>query len=354
MVAVALAAGVLATPAQAGAGASTAFSPTAPISDQRGVAVTSAAPRRSPRGCRRCAPSSARTPTPFSQVTSPVGGQWQVAFYSRGQEFVQVIVSAADGSVLGVYTGFKIAWTMARGSPGAFGRHVNSLYVWLPLCLLFLAPFFDWRRPWRVRNLDLLVLTSLSVSLAFFNNADIYQSVPLVYPPLLYLLGRLRLARAGGRSAAAAAAPELRPRLARARAGRADRLPDRPQRRGLQRHRRRLRQRRRCPEDHRREAALRPVPGLHLARRHLRAGVLRGLRPVRRAVGVQRDLGPAAGRARRRNRLRPAHDRAAARCSAGASAGPRPGSCSPMPGRPSPSPPSRSSPTPTTGSSRRW
>ncbi len=34
---------------------------------------------------------------------------------------------------------------MARGYPGAFGRRVNALYVWLPLCLLFLAPFIPWR-----------------------------------------------------------------------------------------------------------------------------------------------------------------------------------------------------------------
>ena len=32
---------------------------------------------------------------------------------------------------------------MARGYPGAFGRHVNALYIWLPLCALFLLPFFD-------------------------------------------------------------------------------------------------------------------------------------------------------------------------------------------------------------------
>jgi hypothetical protein len=200
MVAVVLAAGVLATPAQAaaGAGASTAFSPIPPISDQRGVAVTSVRAAAIASRLSEVRTLARTHPDAVLQVTSPVGGEWQVAFYSRGLEFVQVIVSAADGSALGVYTGFKIAWTMARGSPGAFGRHVNSLYVWLPLCFLFLAPFFDWRRLWRVRNLDLLVLTSLSVSLAFFNNADIYQSVPLVYPPLLYLLGRLVwLARAG-------------------------------------------------------------------------------------------------------------------------------------------------------------
>jgi hypothetical protein len=145
-------------------------------------------------------------PHAFSQVTAPVAGQWQVAFYSRDQEFVQVILSASSGHVLGVYTGIQVAWTMARGYPGAFGRHLDALYIWLPLCLLFLAPFFDWRRPLRTLNLDLAALLSLSVSLAFFNHADIGASVPLIYPPLVYLLGRLLwLARRG-----AAPAPRLR------------------------------------------------------------------------------------------------------------------------------------------------
>src|ERR1039458_9001830 len=138
-------------------------------------------------------------PGAFSQVSSPIAGQWQVAFYSRGQEFVQVIVSASSGRALGQYTGIQVAWTMARGYPGAFGRHLDALYIWLPLCLFFLAPFFDWRRPLRMLNLDLLVLTSLSVSLAFFNHAAVNVSVPLVYPPLVYLLLRLLwLARRGG------------------------------------------------------------------------------------------------------------------------------------------------------------
>jgi hypothetical protein len=130
-------------------------------------------------------------PGAFSQVSSPVAGQWQVAFYSRDQEFVQVIVSATSGRVLGEYTGIQIAWTMARGYAGAFGRDVNALWIWLPLCLLFVAPFFDWRSPLALLNLDLLMLVSLSVSLAFFNHADIDASVPLSYPPLIYLLARL-------------------------------------------------------------------------------------------------------------------------------------------------------------------
>ena len=130
-------------------------------------------------------------PQSFSQVTSPATGQWQVAFYSRNQEFVQVIVSADDGRVLGRYTGIQIAWAMARGYPGFFGRHLDALYIWLPLSLLFVAPFFDWRRPLRMVNLDLAAFSFFSISLAFFNHGDIYRSVPLTYPPLVYLLARL-------------------------------------------------------------------------------------------------------------------------------------------------------------------
>jgi hypothetical protein len=93
--------------------------------------------------------------------------------------------------VLEQWTGFQVAWTMARGYPGAFGRHVNALYIWLPLCVLFVAPFVNLRKPLALLHLDLLVLLSFSISLAFFNHAHIYASVPLAYPPLLYLLARM-------------------------------------------------------------------------------------------------------------------------------------------------------------------
>jgi hypothetical protein len=128
-------------------------------------------------------------------------GRWQVSYFSRrGKEIGQVTISDATGRVLEQWTGFQIAWTMARGYPGAFGRHVNALYIWLPLCALFLLPFIDWRRPLRLAHLDLLALLSFSVSLAFFNHGNIYASVPLTYPPLLYLLVRmLLLLRSGGR-----------------------------------------------------------------------------------------------------------------------------------------------------------
>jgi hypothetical protein len=118
---------------------------------------------------------------------------WQVSYFSKGgkKEIGQVIIDDLSRRVLEQWTGFQVAWTMARGYPGAFGRHVNALYIWLPLCVLFFAPFFDFRRPFSLLHLDLLVLLFFSVSLAFFNHGQIYQSVPLAYPPLLYLLARM-------------------------------------------------------------------------------------------------------------------------------------------------------------------
>ncbi len=141
--------------------------------------------------------------------------QWQVSYFTRGgkKEIGLVVINDLSGRVVEQWTGFQVAWTMARGYPGAFGRHVNALYVWLPLCLLFVAPFFDFRRPFKLVHLDLLVLLSFSVSLAFFNHAHIYASVPLSYPPLLYLLARM-LALARARSPAAdyaSAGPGRRP-----------------------------------------------------------------------------------------------------------------------------------------------
>jgi hypothetical protein len=139
-------------------------------------------------------------------AVSSAGGDWQVGYFSGRTEVVEVLVAKSDGALLGAYSGFKIAWAMARGSPGAFGGDLDALYVWLPLSLLFVAPFFDWRRPARMANLDLVALSAFSVSLAFFNHADVDLSVPLVYPPLLYLLARL-LWLAWSRSRAS---PELR------------------------------------------------------------------------------------------------------------------------------------------------
>jgi hypothetical protein len=155
------------------------------LSADRVLAIAEALPKM--RAVRRKYPGSYAG----AYFKGPV--RWQVSFFSKrgAKEIGQVIIADASGRVLEQWTGFQVAWTMARGYRGAFGEHVNALYVWLPLCLLFLLPFIDWRRPCSLLHLDLLVLLSFSVSLAFFNHAHIYASVPLTYPPLLYLLARM-------------------------------------------------------------------------------------------------------------------------------------------------------------------
>jgi hypothetical protein len=89
-----------------------------------------------------------------------------------------------------VWHGYQATWEMARGYSGAFGHRLNAPYVFLPLCALFLLGLVDWRRLWRVANLDLLVLLGFGVSHIWFNRGEIGVSVPLQYPVLLYLLGR--------------------------------------------------------------------------------------------------------------------------------------------------------------------
>ena len=123
-------------------------------------------------------------------------GRWQVSWFTPGnnqKEMAQVYVSDVTGRVTEAWTGFQVAWTMARGYSGAFGRRVNALYVWIPLCVLFIAPFLSFRRRPTLLHLDLLVLLGFSISLAFFNHAQIGLSVPLAYPFLLYLLVRMLL-----------------------------------------------------------------------------------------------------------------------------------------------------------------
>ena len=121
---------------------------------------------------------------------SMVDGNWEVAYFAGDKEVALVIVDPVTGLVRESWTGYQVAWKMARGYSGAFGHKLDAPYVFLPLCALFLVGLVDWRRRWRIANLDLLVLLAFGVSHFFFNRAEIGVSVPLQYPPLLYLLAR--------------------------------------------------------------------------------------------------------------------------------------------------------------------
>jgi hypothetical protein len=127
----------------------------------------------------------------LSPTASLVGGVWQVDYFAADKDLAQVTVDPTTGTVRESWTGYQVAWKMARGYSGAFGHRLNAPYVWLPLCALFLLGLVDWRRPLRIANLDLLVLLSFGGSHFFFNRADIGLSVPLQYPPLIYLMARM-------------------------------------------------------------------------------------------------------------------------------------------------------------------
>jgi hypothetical protein len=126
----------------------------------------------------------------LTHSASMVDGNWEVGYFSGGKEVALVIVDPLTGLVRESWTGYQVAWKMARGYSGAFGHKLDAPYVFLPLCALFLLGLADWRRPWRIANLDLIVLLGFGASHFFFNRAEIGVSVPLAYPPLLYLLGR--------------------------------------------------------------------------------------------------------------------------------------------------------------------
>jgi hypothetical protein len=133
---------------------------------------------------------------------------WEVGFYKGDRELVLVVVDDATHAIRESWTGYQVAWQMARGYPGAFGRKLNAPYVWLPLCGFFLLGLLDWRRWRRLAHLDLVVLLAFGVSTYFFNRGDIGVSVPLVYPVLLYLLARMLWIGFRGRGAG------LRPSIA--------------------------------------------------------------------------------------------------------------------------------------------
>ena len=117
---------------------------------------------------------------------------WVVKAWSgEAGQVAQAVVDDATGSVTEAWTGPQVAWKMARGRPGAFGgKTLLNPLVWLGFCLAFFVGLADLRRPLAMRNLDLAVLLALSVSLVFFQRGEIFASVPLVYPVLLYLLVR--------------------------------------------------------------------------------------------------------------------------------------------------------------------
>jgi hypothetical protein len=113
------------------------------------------------------------------------------AWSGEAGQIAQAVVSDPTGIVEEAWTGPQVAWKMARGSEGSFGgKTLLTPWVWIAFCVVFLVGLADLRRPFSLRNLDLLALLGFSVSLVFFSRGEVFASVPLVYPVLAYLLVR--------------------------------------------------------------------------------------------------------------------------------------------------------------------
>lgn len=133
---------------------------------------------------------------------------WDI-IYKDGDREVAEVEMGRTGVVFEVSSGVDTGWPVIRGYDGVLGRKLNAPYIWLPLCLVFLLPFLDFRRPFRLLHLDLLVLLGFGVSHYFFNLGKPGVSVPLVYPVLLYIAGRGLLAAYRPRRRAGPLVPHL-------------------------------------------------------------------------------------------------------------------------------------------------
>ena len=181
MIGVALAAVALLAPAAAYAQES------ARLNNERAIAIFEASPKVK-------AWLERYPPNPTTEASyDPSSGQWHVKIWSgEAGQIADGKVDDGTTAVIEAWTGPQVAWTMARGSPGAFGgKTINRPVVWFSLVGLFLLGLVDWRRPFTLRTLDLLALVSFSASLWYFNHGDVFTAMPLAYPPLAYLIARL-------------------------------------------------------------------------------------------------------------------------------------------------------------------
>ncbi len=145
-------------------------------------------------GAEAVAAERAESPGMRPRAATRGDDRWQVDYYLDGTDVAQAVIDDRSGAVIESWRDHQVEVKLARGYEGAVAGNVNEWYVWLPLCVLFLLPFFDPKRPLRLLHLDLLALLAFSVSQFFFNKGEITLSVPLVYPVLAYLFARMLIA----------------------------------------------------------------------------------------------------------------------------------------------------------------
>ena len=70
---------------------------------------------------------------------------WTVqVWWGKAGEIAMGKIDDASGAITEAWTGPQVAWSMARGGPGAFGgKKINSYPIWFGFCALFLVGLAD-------------------------------------------------------------------------------------------------------------------------------------------------------------------------------------------------------------------
>ncbi len=133
---------------------------------------------------------------------------WYIPVSFKGK-LVALVVENRAAHVTHAWTG---AIANAPYAQGDYAPLFGHWWILVPFSLLFLVPFVDPRRWRRLVHLDALVILSWLVSYLLFSHTHLVSAVWLVYPPMLYLLGRMLwvgLRSGGGRVTAPGLSPLL-------------------------------------------------------------------------------------------------------------------------------------------------
>ena len=315
---------------------------------------------RSPRPTRRVKAELRRHPRARSRTSTRrarASGRSAGSRPSKHQtSWLQVYVDDHTGAVTQVWTGFQVAWTMARGYPGAFGRRVNACTSGSRCACCSSRRSSRWRRE-RACRCCTSTCWCCSASRSRWRSSTTPRSGSrcrsCTRSCSTCWCGCCCSASARGRPARAAAT--LVSPISWLAIGVVFLVGFRI---GLnvtqlERDRRRLRRRDRRRQADPRPAAVRPLAERQRLRRHLRPGQLLRLRPVPADLRLERHLGRPAGRARGGDRVRSAHAARPVLCSGRRVRGPTLGGRARLRvGRVSRSRCSRSARTPTTRSCR--
>jgi hypothetical protein len=122
-------------------------------------------------------------------------GLWSVDYTVPGRPGAHLWVEDRTGAVLQ-----PNPWDFDAGVRGINSGMARIEFFCLGLGVVFLLAFFDFRRPLRLANLDVLVLLSFGASLALFDRGMPLIAIPMVYPLLIYLMARLLWTGSGRRT----------------------------------------------------------------------------------------------------------------------------------------------------------